>query len=129
MANQECDCLQNEDELQSLLDDESHIYSDVEDEKQIESGFENVVEVSRAYKGLETEDIKIEVDNAEYTISATLQKMWYESVYDFPSVGSENIIYGAKDTKTLYTWDNEGITYIRLMGDWNEIEVIDGGNA
>lgn len=106
-----CDCLNNEDELASVLADDSHIDSDLGYESEIVSDVGSVVEVWHPYQGVATDDIIVSVDNDKYEISATLQRTWYNSVDEFPVVGSENIIYGEQDTHTLYVWDTETSTY------------------
>ena len=51
--------------------------------------------------------------------------------YDFPSVGSVDVIYKAQSEKLLYQWDPDGLKYVVLGSsvEISEIECIDGGNA
>lgn len=51
--------------------------------------------------------------------------------YDFPSIGSQNIIYKAEKEKKLYQWNSSSMTY-ESIGEGDgiiEIEIIHGGNA
>lgn len=54
-----------------------------------------------------------------------------ETHYDFPSVGSVDVIYKAQSEKLLYQWDPDGLKYVVLGSSVEtlEIECIDGGNA
>ena len=54
-----------------------------------------------------------------------------ETHYDFPSVGSVDVIYKAQSEKLLYQWDPDGLRYVILGSsvEISEIEYIDGGNA
>lgn len=70
------DCLNNEYEM----DADCQIDSDLEPEAEIDSELSFVTEVSRNYTGVDTDDIKMDVDNENYTISATLQEDFIERV-------------------------------------------------
>lgn len=123
------DCLNNEDQLTSILDSASQINSNLENESHIDTQFENVVIVSTIYSGVENEDIKVTVDNNKSTISAELQQQWFNSASEFPAVGSKNLVYIDKSTKAIYTWNSETVSYDRVIQDWTQIESINGGNA
>lgn len=55
----------------------------------------------------------------------------------FPRIGDATVIYKAADEKRLYQWNPEYRDYEPLMlggggeggSDWNEITIINGGNA
>lgn len=52
--------------------------------------------------------------------------------YDFPSVGSVNVIYKAQSENQLYQWDPDNLKYVPLCDstvDVSGIEVIHGGDA
>lgn len=66
-------CLNNEDQIDSILDDESQLDSLLSDDDTIESDLGEVIEVAHKYTGVDTDDIDITVDNVNYTISATLK--------------------------------------------------------
>lgn len=144
--NQDIDSSLNVDDLQSELGETSQISSilaidslDSEigqidateskmgEEEQIESELDLPTVVK--YKGKNTPDIVVNVDNDKHEISATISKIKYNSVFEFPSIGSDNLIYIDKATKTMYMWDSERLTYDRLASDWSDIEQINGGNA
>lgn len=144
--NQDIDSSLNVDDLQSELGENSQISSilaidsldseigqidttesEIDEEEQVESELDLPTVVK--YTGEETKDIVVEVDNNTHTISATISKIKFNSVFEFPSVGSDNLIYIDKSTKTMYLWDNEKLTYDRLASDWSDIEQINGGNA
>lgn len=127
MADQ--NCLNNEDELVSELSGDNQIDSNIEMENQIETKMENVVEIFSVYQGSETDDIKVNVDNTNNIISATLKQQWFNSTDEFPAVGSKNLIYVDKSTKAIYTWNSETVSYDRIVQDWTQIESINGGNA
>ena len=127
MADQ--NCLNNEDELVSELSGDNQIDSNIEMENQIETKMENVVEIFSVYDGSETDDIKVNVDNTNNIISATLKQQWFNSTDEFPAVGSKNLIYVDKSTKAIYTWNSETVAYDRIVQDWTQIESINGGNA
>lgn len=144
--NQNIDSSLNVDDLQSNLDEASQISSvlaidslnsEIESIDATESKIEEEVQVNSEldlptvvkYKGGETKDIIVNVDNSTQTITATLAKIKYNSIYEFPSIGSENLIYIDRSTMTMYLWDNETFKYERIGDDWSDIEEINGGNA
>lgn len=52
--------------------------------------------------------------------------------YDFPSVGSSDIIYKAEAEKKIYQWDSKNLRYDLLSEietTWQNLEIIHGGNA
>ena len=69
------------------------------------------------YTGQETDNIVITVDNNVYTISASLRPIKFDSVADFPLVGSEKLIYVDFSNKTLYGWDSTKGVYYKLVAD------------
>lgn len=114
---------------QKCLNNESQLTSEINTESQITSSLENVIEVFSIYEGAETNDIIVNVDNSSQTISATLQKMWYASTDNFPAIGSSNLLYVDLETSSLYIWNEETISYDKVISDWKDIEEINGGNA
>ena len=52
--------------------------------------------------------------------------------YDFPSVGSVNMIYKAEEEKKIYQWNNEKL-YYELLNEIDitvlNLDIIHGGNA
>lgn len=115
------------DTLDSEIESDSTTDSELEEEGQVDSELDLPTVVK--YKGKETTDIIVDVNNNNHTISATISKIQFNSAFEFPSIGSENLIYIDKSTKTMYLWDAEKLTYDRLASDWSDIEQINGGNA
>ena len=52
-----------------------------------------------------------------------------ETHYDFPSVGSVNVIYKAYKERKTYQWNAEKLIYESLDEDVANITVINGGSA
>lgn len=52
-----------------------------------------------------------------------------DSIYDFPSVGSENIIYIAQAQNKTYRWSDTEMKFFCIGSDYNDIKVINGGSA
>lgn len=112
-----CECLNNEAQIDSIIDGDSDITSEMQLESQVYSDLEKVVEVVDRYEGGTTRDIIVSVDNEADIITATLQKMWFLSVDEFPEVGSDNLIYADKGTGALYTYNSQSGEYEKLIDD------------
>jgi hypothetical protein len=69
------------------------------------------------YAGQETDNIVVTVDNNVNTISANLKQIKFNSVSDFPPVGSDKLIYVDFSNKTLYGWDSGKGVYYKLVAD------------
>lgn len=116
---------------------ESQVVSETNNESQVESSINNKGHITSkvdkpttiAYEGGETQDIVIKVDNSTKKIMAQIKPIQYTSIGEFPNVGSDNLIYIDTSSNTPYRFDSSTLTYIRLGSDWNDIEIIDGGNA
>lgn len=52
-----------------------------------------------------------------------------ESKTNLPNVGSEGTVYFVKDENATYRWDDAGLKYYCTGRDYEEIKVINGGNA
>ena len=56
-----------------------------------------------------------------------------ETHYDFPSVGSIDVIYKAQSERLIYQWNPDDLKYETIGsvggGDIGNIEIINGGNA
>lgn len=53
----------------------------------------------------------------------------YDSVYEFPNIGSPKIIYVDASENRIYRWDAENLKYFCIGSDWSQIEIVYGGNA
>ena len=71
--------------------------------------------VTHTYRGAETDNIVVSVDNNAYTISATLKQIKFKTVADFPVVGSDKLIYIDASNNSLYSWDFATQTYSQLV--------------
>lgn len=115
--NKDCDCLTQESQIDSIMEDETQLDANLEEDGELGSELENVVEVSKVYTGGETKDAIVHVDNDKNVITTTLQKMWFSSFQEFPAVGSGNLIYADKGTGVLYTYNSETNSYDKLISE------------
>lgn len=53
----------------------------------------------------------------------------YGSIYEFPNIGDPGVLYIDTGTNKMYRWDNDNLKYFCVGADWQEIRVINGGNA
>ena len=101
-------------------------------------------EINRLNKKIEEVDTSFEADlSGYYTKEEADQKMQelisgeqeivafqeYNSIYNFPNVGTEGVIYVSTSDNSIYRWDNDNIKYYCVGRDWTQIKKIDGGNA
>ena len=53
--------------------------------------------------------------------------------YDFPSIGSTNVIYKAEEEKKIYQWNSTNLVYEVISetasSNFDDVEIINGGNA
>ena len=61
--------------------------------------------------------------------SSNLIVQQYDSLYKFPNVGKESVLYIDKETNRSYRWDDTNLKYYFVGSDYEEIEVIDGGKS
>lgn len=81
------------------------------------------------YNGINTDNIEMNVDNQNRTISASLVQSQYENKLAFPSVGSNKILYVDLSDNSLWRFDLDNLIYVCVGRDYTEIEIINGGNA
>lgn len=53
----------------------------------------------------------------------------YDSIYEFPNIGSPKIIYVDNQESRIYRWDAENMKYFCIGSDWSQIKIVYGGNA
>ena len=53
----------------------------------------------------------------------------FNSKFDFPTLGAVNALYIAADENAGYRWNNADLHYYCIGRDWQEITIINGGNA
>ena len=59
-----------------------------------------------------------------------VRELTFDSRFNFPAVGDPAALYIATDENLIYRYDNENNCYVRVSNpDWQEIDIIDGGNA
>lgn len=99
----------------------------------VQNGFEGTEIEWLASLGATQEEIASAVAAylAENPISTSASVYNADTHYDFPSVGSVDVIYKAQSEKLLYQWDPDELKYVTLGSavEISEIEYIDGGNA
>lgn len=52
-----------------------------------------------------------------------------DTIYDFPTIGSENCIYVCRNENKTYRFDESELKYYCIGSDYNDITVINGGNS
>lgn len=92
----------------------------------------NVLQVNpllKKYEGISNNQTDTVVDNNKYTIEVVLKSNSYACLYDFPNAGESGTIYIAEDTDKTYRWSEEEHIYKCIGSDYNEIDIIDGGDS
>lgn len=51
------------------------------------------------------------------------------NITEFPNIGNEKNVYIAKEENKTYRWDDENLKYYCIGSDYNDIKIINGGNA
>lgn len=129
ILDKDCNNLNNLEEINSEIDNENHINSEIQSTEQIENDFDALTTVHTIYTGGETDNIIINVDNKDKVITGSIKQIQYESKLEFPSIGSEHLIYIDISENATYRWDNANLKYVCIGRDYNEIEIISGGKA
>lgn len=79
--------------------------------------------VTHTYRGAETDNIVVSVDNNAYTISASLKQIKFKTVADFPVVGSDRLLYIDATENSIYSWDSDLGEYRKLVADTSDVDV------
>lgn len=127
--NKVCSCLNNEAQIDGMINDGRQIQSTLDSAKQIDSKLNLLNLVTSDYKGGETDNIIVNVDSQNRTITATIKSIQYQSKLNFPNVGSSNLIYVDVEDSASYRWDADTLAYVCVGRDFEQIEVITGGGA
>lgn len=53
----------------------------------------------------------------------------FSSAFEFPNIGSTYTLYVDRGANKAYRWDAENRQYYCIASDYNDIEIIDSGNA
>lgn len=78
---------------------------------------------------LDFEGLNIVISEVLERIDKNNNVVSYSSLAAFPTVGSENTIYIDQSQNDIYRWDDENIKYYRIGTDYENIEIINGGNS
>lgn len=74
-------------------------------------------------------NIKIE-GNVISAIYEKVEQLRFANKADFPLIGKEDILYIAKDEKTIYLWDSSTDSYSAISSSSSiDIDIINGGSA
>lgn len=87
---------------------------------QIKSNLDGVAIILVKYTSIPSDNIDINIDNEEKTISATIKEIQFDSAENFPEVGSERLIYVDKAQNMPYRWDSETKSYKSLGKDLSD---------
>lgn len=79
--------------------------------------------VTHTYRGEETDNIVVSVDNNAYTISASIKQIKFKTVADFPVVGSDRLLYIDATENSIYSWDSDLGEYRKLVADTGEVDI------
>lgn len=90
--------------------------------EQIDSELSNFVEVTKKYEGINTDNIELTVDNNKNQIYANISQVQYNSKLEFPSVGSEKLIYVDLAENSLWRFDKDSSQYICVGRDYTQIQ-------
>lgn len=116
--NQElCSCLDNKAQIDSVVSNQEQISSQINQSEQIMSDMNNIVTVLIKYTTTPSDNIDLEIDNTNKTITANLKQIQFDSANDFPETGSEKLIYVDKTANVPYRWDKETSSYKSLGKD------------
>lgn len=75
----------------------------------------------------EVEDFGARLSKLEERVEKIIQTYGYKSA--LPLKGEENVIYLITDENAQYYWSEAANSYLCVGRDYNEISIIDGGNA
>ena len=150
------DCLNNEeqvnsnlsceniDSLNSVLDVDSSVLSDMSlvdslsgETKSMQNTTSNLspegdveskldLPTTFTYSGSSSETILVSVDNDNHTISADLKPIMYNSTSEFPTIGSEKLIYIDRSTRNLYAFNSRNQKYYKVASEENVKPVYTG---
>lgn len=124
-----CSCLNNTAHIDGVINNNTQIQSSIDSAGQIISQMNGLNLVTSDYKGGETDNIIVNVDSQNRTITATIKSIQYQSKLNFPNVGSSNLIYVDVEDNASYRWDADTLAYVCVGRDFEQIEVITGGGA
>ena len=90
------------------------ICSSMSNVEQLDSRIDNFTEIAVRYEGVDTDSIEIDVDNTNKTISANIVQNQYNSRQEFPSVGSNRILYVDLSDNSIWRYDTVLEDYVQI---------------
>lgn len=90
------------------------ICSSMSNVEQLDSRIDNFTEIAVRYAGVDTDSIEIDVDNTNKTISANIVQNQYNSRQEFPSVGSNRILYVDLSDNSIWRYDTVLEDYVQI---------------
>ena len=85
--------------------------------------------ITKSYDGIKNDVTETLVDNDERTVEVKLKPQQYVSKYAFPNRGDKAVLYMDTTENRSYRCDEITGTYICIGADYNQIKIINGGNA
>lgn len=85
--------------------------------------------ITKSYDGIENDVTETVVDNDGRTVEVRLKPQQYVSRFAFPNRGNKAVVYMDTAENRSYRWDEITGTYICIGADYNQIKIINGGNA
>lgn len=93
--------------------------SDLSATQTLDSELENFIAVEKRYTGIDGDNISVEVNQSQSTISATLKQVQYDSKDNFPEIGSDRLIYVDLSDNSLWIYrDGE---YVSASADLSDL--------
>lgn len=111
-----CNNLKNVEQISSSVSNVEHINSELNGDMQISSSIDNLVQVmvTQRYTGITTDSIEVVVDNATKEISANILQIQYNSVSEFPSTGSDKLLYVDLSDNSIWRYDTILEDYVQI---------------
>lgn len=111
-----CNNLKNVEQISSSVSNVEHINSELNGNMQISSSIDNLVQVmvTQKYTGITTDSIEVIVDDATKEISANILQIQYNSVSEFPSTGSDKLLYVDLSDNSIWRYDTILEDYVQI---------------
>ena len=77
----------------------------------------------------ELNTIKDDIDNLKVQVGSNTGCVSVKSYGALPNIGSVGIVYIVEDENAAYRWDRDELKYYSIGRDYEEIQIIFGGNA
>ena len=103
--------LDNIEQIESDLSALSSIDSEIKLTSELCADLGELLAIELRYIGQESDNIIVEVDNTNNTITSTLKQVQYESKNDFPEVGSDKLLYIDLSNTSIWFFDGKTNIY------------------